>query len=85
MFPGVAEVGQMVSLRMEAVLVSRPGDSVGDTLPLVRVGAAPHVVARFWGVARVGDAILTGSDAVRGFVPVISDRNTVIFTTNYHL
>ena len=56
--PGMAKVGQVVTLRMEAVLVSRPGDGVGDSLPLVRVGAAPHVVANFWYVARVGDAFI---------------------------
>ena len=54
---------------MEAVLVGRPGDGVGVSLPLVRVGAAPHVVARLGDVSRVGDAILTGFDAVGGLVP----------------
>ena len=69
MFPGVAEVGEMVTNRVEAVLVSRPGDSVGDSLPSVRVRAAPHVVASLRGVARVRDAVFTGGDAVRSFVP----------------
>ena len=68
MFPGVAEVGQVISSRMEAVLVGRPGDGVGDAFPLVRVGTAPHVVARLGHVARVGDAVLTGSDAVGGLI-----------------
>ena len=77
-FPGVTEVGQMFPLRMEAVLVSRPGDSVGDTLPLVRVGAAPHIVARFWDVARVGDAVLLSLNAIGGFVP---DKTRIKLTT----
>ena len=70
MFPGVAEVWQVGPLRVEAVLVGRPGDCVGDSLPLVRVGAAPHVVARLRNIARVGDALLTGADAVAGFISV---------------
>ena len=64
MLPGVAKVGQVVSLRVEAVLVSRPGDGVGDSLPRVRVGAAPHVVARLGDVARVGDAIFLSADSI---------------------
>ena len=68
MFPGVTVVGQVVALRMETVLVSGPDDSIGDAFPLVRVGAAPHVVARLGHVARVGDAVFTGSDAVGGLV-----------------
>ena len=66
---GVAEVGQVGSLRVEAVLVSRPGDGVGDSLPLVRVGAAHDVVARFGQVARVRGALATRLDAVGGLVP----------------
>ena len=56
--PGMAVVGQVVTIRVEAVFVSNPGDFVDDSLPLVRVGAAPHVVTRFWYVARVGDTVL---------------------------
>ena len=55
---------------MEAVLVSRPVDGVGVFLPLVRVGAAPHVVASLGVVSRVGDALVAGSDAVGGLVPI---------------
>ena len=83
-FPGVTEVRQMVALRVEAVLIGRPGDGVGDALPLVRVGAAPHVVARFRDVARVGDAILIGFDAVSSLVPVVKRkerRNSPILQT----
>ena len=56
---------------MEAVLVGRPGDGVGDSLPLVRVGAAPHVVARLGDVAGVGDAVLLGLNAVGGFISAV--------------
>ena len=67
---GVAEVGQMVTLRVEAILVGRPGDRVGDALPFVRVRAAPHVVARLGDVAGVGDAVLAHFDAVGCLVSV---------------
>ena len=70
MFPGVAEVGQVVTLRMEAVLVSRPGDGVGDSLPLVRVGAAPHVVTRFRNIPGIGDAVFVWRNAVGRFETV---------------
>ena len=43
---------------MEAALISRPGDGVGDSHPLVRVRAAPHVVVRLVDVARVGDFVV---------------------------
>ena len=69
MFAGMAVVGQMSSLRMEAVLIGRPGDGVGDSLPLVRVGAAPHVVARLWDVAGVGNAVFLSLDTVGCLVP----------------
>ena len=69
MIPCVAVVGQVVANRLEAVLVSRPGDRVGDSLPSVRVRAAPHVVTSLRGVARVRDTVFTGGDAVRSFVP----------------
>ena len=65
----MSEVGQMVTLRMEAVLIGRPGDGVGDSLPLVRVGAAPHVVARLGNVAGVGNAVINGLDVICRFVP----------------
>ena len=71
MLSGVAEVGQMVSDRMEAVLIGRPVHSVGDSLPGVRVGAGHHVVAGVGGVARVRDAVSLGFDAVRRLVPVM--------------
>ena len=71
MFASVAVVGQVVALRMEAVLVSGPDDSVGFALPLVRVLAAPHVVARFRSVAGIGDARLVRGNAVSGLIPVM--------------
>ena len=69
MLPGVAEVGQVVTNRVEAVLVSSPRDGVGDSLPFVRVGAAPHVVARLRLVPGIGDAILLRLDAVGSLIP----------------
>ena len=69
-FPGVAKVRKMISDGVEAVLVSRPVHGVGDSLPLVGVGASHHVVASVGGAARVGDTISLGFDTVRGFVPV---------------
>ena len=69
MFPGVAEVGQVVTNRVEAVLVRSPVDGVGDSLPSVRVRAAPHVVTRLRGIAGVRGAVFTGGDAVRSFIP----------------
>ena len=72
--PSKAKVGQVVALRMEAVLVSRPGDGVGDSLPLVRVGAAPHVAASLGIVTRVGDAILLDFDSVACFIPEGFDK-----------
>ena len=70
MFPCVAEVGQVVPPRMVAVLVSTPRDGVGDSFPLVRVGTAPHVVAKFWYVARVGDAFIWWFNVIGGLIPV---------------
>ena len=68
MLSGVAEVGQVVALRVEAVLVGRPGDGVGDALPLVGEGAALHVVARLRLQTRVGDAVLDRRDPVGGLI-----------------
>ena len=68
--PGMAVVRQMVTNWVEAVLVSCPMHRIGDTIPLVRVGASPHVVAWLRNIARVGDALLTGSDAVGSLEPV---------------
>ena len=66
MLAGVAEVGQMVTNRMEAVLVSPPMNSVGFALPGVRIPASPYVVAGPWYVARVGDTAFLSLDAVGG-------------------
>ena len=63
--PGVAEVWQVISDRMEAVLISNPVNSVGDSFPGVRVRATPHVVASLRLVARVGDAFFACFDPVR--------------------
>ena len=68
----VAVVGQMVANRLEAVLVSSPVDGVGDSLPSVRVGAVPHVVARFLYVPGIRDAFLSNADAIACLVPEIS-------------
>ena len=71
MIPCVAVVGQVVANRLEAVLVSSPGDGVGDSLPSVRVGAGPHVVTRFRHVPGIGDAFLSNVDAIACLVPEI--------------
>ena len=82
--PGVAEVGQVGALRMIAVLVSRPFHGVGDSLPVVRVGAAPHVVASVRLVARVGDAVLLSLNAVGRLVPANIFRTiTFLLQTSY--
>ena len=62
-------LGDVVTLRDVSVLVGLPVDGVGDALPLVAVAAAPHVVARLRIVARVGDTVLVGRDAVGGLKP----------------
>ena len=67
--PGVAEVWQVISDRMEAVLISNPVNSVGDSFPGVRVGTAPHVVASLRLVARVGDAFFACFNSICCFEP----------------
>ena len=69
MLPGMTEVGQVVALRMEAVLVGRPGDGVGDAFPFIGEGAGHHVVARLRLEARVRDAVLGGLDAIGRLIP----------------
>ena len=64
MFASVAVVGQVVALRMEAILVGRPVHGVGDALPGVRIRASPHVVASVGNVARIRDTIFSWFDAV---------------------
>ena len=79
-FPGVAEVRKMISDGVEAVLVGRPGDGVGDSFPGVGVGAAPHVVASLGNVARVRDAVLIGLNSICCLVP----RSKGMFLVTYH-
>ena len=67
--PGVAEVGKVGALRVEAVLVGRPPDGVGDAVVAdVRVLALDDVVAAVRLVARVRDAARGRLDAVRRLV-----------------
>ena len=76
-FPSVAEVGQMISNWMITVLIGRPGDGVGDALPGVRVGAAPHVVSRLGHVAGIGDAVLLSFNAVCCPVPACKSMQQI--------
>ena len=59
----------MISLGEEAVLIGLPGDGVGDALPLVRVGALPHVVTRLRLVSREGCAVLFSLNSIGCLVP----------------
>ena len=72
-------LGDVVTLGEEAVLVSLPGDGVGNALPLVAVAAAPHVVARLGLVTREGFASFGGTDVVRCFISAIAFQICVLF------
>ena len=68
-FPGVTEVGQMCSSRMEAVLVGRILHGVGEAVgPDVGIFAFNDVVTAVRLIARVGDSVRCRLDAVGGLV-----------------